>query len=219
MNALVSIIPDLEPDLDKLPRGAVDIGDGYRLLRAHDTCQRDVRPCEENAIRDYIEEEFGEDAAEAWRPSVVRWARARLPNGHIARCSWKEDDMEQLRTARHVKIRTDSGMELAEVLFYFILSVGDEERHVALASFFGPPNAHLLEISSNDYWSAQHRRDNDLRVVNIKQLSACVTMAPDHQYAIYRSDGSEIDRWFLMQKPGCKLAYYTRPEESMEVEE
>ena len=44
-------------------------------------------------------------------------------------------------------------------------------------------------------------------------------MGHDHQYAKYRSDGSEVDPWFLMEKPGLKLAYYTGSEENMDVDE
>jgi hypothetical protein len=38
-------------------------------------------------------------------------------------------------------------------------------------------------------------------------------MAPDHQYRHYRTDGSEVDRWFLMEKPGLKLASLAGSEE------
>ncbi|KAJ7130701.1 hypothetical protein C8R46DRAFT_924766 [Mycena filopes] len=219
VNSLKIIMPDLEPDATKLPRGAIDIGDGYVLLRAQDSWSRSMRPCEEEAVRDYLEEEFGEEVAQEWRPSVVRWARAKLPNGQIVRALWKEEGMEVSRAARHVKVTdADEDCEFAEVLFFFILNVEEEERYLAVASFFGPPDPHLLEISCKTYWSTRHSRDSDVRAVDITSIASCVMMAPDNQYHHYCADGSEVDRWFLMEKPGLKLALWTGAPEPMDEE-
>ncbi|KAJ7134133.1 hypothetical protein C8R46DRAFT_923377 [Mycena filopes] len=155
-----------------------------------------------------MKEEFGEEEAGDWYPSVVRWARARLPNGQIARSLRKEERMSELRTARHVKV--DEGCDIAEVLFFFILKVEEEERFVAMLSFFAPPDPHLLDISSQTYWSAQHLRDADIRVVDVSTIASCVMMAPDAQYRLYKTDGSD---WFLMEKPGLKLALWTGSED------
>ncbi|KAJ6492469.1 hypothetical protein C8R47DRAFT_1214279 [Mycena vitilis] len=218
VNALTAIIPDLEPELNKLPRGAVDVGGGYVLLRAQDSCSRPVRGCEEAAIREYLRDEFGDDIAEEWQPSVVRWARLRLPNGQIVRSWWKEEYMTQLRAARHVKVQTTDydDPELAEVLFFLILNVEGEERYLAVASFFGPPEPHLFNISSKCFWSVNHLRESDIRVIDVTSILSCVTMAPDHQYQLYRQDGSEIDRWHLMEKPRLKLASWSGRTENME---
>ncbi|KAJ7691750.1 hypothetical protein B0H17DRAFT_1169055 [Mycena rosella] len=205
VNALKAVIPDLEPDEIRAPRGSIDIGEGYILLKAQDSCRRPIRPCEEEAIRVYIENEFGFDTAKNWVPLVVRWARARLPDGETIRSLWKEEHMAELRTARHVK-----------VLFYMILEVDEEERYLAVASFFGEPEPHLLNISSGTYWSAQHARESDVRAIEITSITALVTMAPDHQYRLYRADGSEHDRWYLMEKPGGKVSSCTSPDEDME---
>ncbi|KAJ6488573.1 hypothetical protein C8R47DRAFT_484938 [Mycena vitilis] len=218
VNALTAIIPDLEPESNKLPRGAVDVGGGYVLLRAQDSCSRPVRGCEEAAIREYLRDEFGDDIAEEWQPSVVRWARLRLPNGQIVRSWWKEEYMTQLRAARHVKVQTTDydDPELAEVLFFLILNVEGEERYLAVASFFGPPEPHLFNISSKCFWSVNHLRESDIRVIDVTSILSCVTMAPDHQYQLYRQDGSEIDRWHLMEKPRLKLASWSGRTENME---
>lgn len=108
VNALKAMIPDLEPPENSVPRGAIDLGDGYLLLRAVDNCARPVRPCEAEAIREYIEDVTDNTAfADDWSPSVVRWARVRLPNGQVMRSSWKEDlkESDDLRIARHAKVR------------------------------------------------------------------------------------------------------------------
>ncbi|KAJ7017467.1 hypothetical protein C8F04DRAFT_1244092 [Mycena alexandri] len=220
VNSLKTIIPDLEPDSVVLPRGSVDIGKGYALLRRQDSCSRSVRPCEEEAVRKYMEEEFDEEAAQDWRPSVVRWARARLPNGHTARSLWNEGGREELRIARAVKVQVaeDEDCEIAEVLFFCILNFQDEERYIAVASFFGPPDPHLLKISNKVYWSASHLRESDVRAIEITSIISCVMMAPDEQYRHLRADGSEVDRWFLTEKPTLKLACWIGSADPMDEE-
>jgi hypothetical protein len=97
-----------------------------------------------------------------------------------------------------------------------ILTVEGEDRYVAAASFFGPPDPYPLEISSHNYWSMKHRCDADIRVIEATSIVSCVTLAPDHQYANYRTDGSELDRWLLMEKPGLKLASYIAGDDDMD---
>jgi hypothetical protein len=89
VNALKSLIPDLDHDIVKIPRGARDLGDGYILLRAKDRTARLVEGKAGEAIKRYISDVSG-DIAMDWNPQVVRWARLRLPNGQVARSAWKE---------------------------------------------------------------------------------------------------------------------------------
>ncbi|KAJ7088471.1 hypothetical protein B0H15DRAFT_939305 [Mycena belliarum] len=213
VNALKAIIPDLEPDTNPLPHGSIDLGDGFVLLRAMDNCSRDVSDSEAEAIRIYIRaNDFDSDSdsdtgtspsqdyADRWRSSVIRWARVRLPNGQVARCSWKEGKKKECRRARVVK-----QPEFAEVHFYMILEIHHVKHYIAVASFFGPPDPYLLQLSSSTYWSVQHQRDSDVRAFKIKQIRSCVMMGPDAQ-------------WFLMEKPGLKLAEMVEDEENMEGE-
>ncbi|KAJ7788875.1 hypothetical protein B0H13DRAFT_1936526 [Mycena leptocephala] len=51
----------------------------------------------------------------------------------------------------HPKSTFDYGPEF-EVLFFMILDVDGDERYLAVASFFGPLDPNLLEISSKTYW-------------------------------------------------------------------
>ncbi|KAF8206086.1 hypothetical protein K438DRAFT_2014381 [Mycena galopus ATCC 62051] len=48
-------------------------------------------------------------------------------------------------------------------------------------------------------------------------------MAPDKQYTLvppeHRPPGSEEDHWFLMEKPGLKLAQLTGYEHDMDIDE
>jgi hypothetical protein len=110
LNALYAMVPDLDPTgEEKIPRGSKILGDGYILLRAMDNCSRPVRACEGEAIRSYMKGmEVQVSEEQEWCPSIVRWARLRLPNGQIARSAWKEKlkQREQVQMARHVKVRT-----------------------------------------------------------------------------------------------------------------
>jgi hypothetical protein len=101
-NALKALIPDLDEDTDRIPRGGQDIGGGFRLLRAMDPRSRDVDLVEESAIRTYLAAKTSMPAVEI---RVRRWARLRLPNGQIARTAWKElQKRGDVRNARNVKV-------------------------------------------------------------------------------------------------------------------
>ncbi|KAJ6566790.1 hypothetical protein B0H19DRAFT_1067069 [Mycena capillaripes] len=221
VNALKAMIPDIEPPDNPLPRGSKDLGDDYALLRAMDTMSRDVRSCEHSAIVSYLQghgEVFTRSTA-----SVIRWARVRLPNGQIARSRWKESlkPLENLRTSRNVKIQVDGSSYIAEVLFYMLLRTNDAvpARPVAMVSLYGPPHPGLLAASSNTYWTAQHLRNRAIRVVDIKSIKSVVMMAPDKRYGTRFRDGTEIDRWYLMEKPGLKLAERVGLEELLSAED
>lgn len=55
VNALKALIPDLEPDGEKLPRGSEDLGGNYILLRAKDEYNQVIRGEQGKAIRKYLE--------------------------------------------------------------------------------------------------------------------------------------------------------------------
>lgn len=104
VNALKAMIPDLDPPPPALPRGAIDLGQAYALLRAQDRYARLMRPQEADALLRYL---GGVTAGSGnWCPKVTRWARLQLPNGQVARSRWKESlkPLGKLRTARNVKV-------------------------------------------------------------------------------------------------------------------
>ncbi|KAJ7244471.1 hypothetical protein C8J57DRAFT_1191344 [Mycena rebaudengoi] len=212
VNALTAFIPDLDPEPVFGPRGSINVGGGFFLLRATDSCKRKVRQCEEDAIREYIDDNADDEGlAERWNGLVARWARARLPNGQTARSAFQESRRsDPTRAARHVKVcyvLLDGVLELAEVQFYMHLVIEEKDHYIAIASVFGPPHPHLLDISSQVYWTVQHMREADVRAFAVTCIQSCAMMAPDEQYAQFqeREEGSEQDRWFLMEKPGLKL--------------
>jgi hypothetical protein len=106
INSLKNIIPELE-EPTRLPRNAIDLGDGYVLLRRRDTTARSILPTEERALVTYLraQPDFCQVSVQSPFP-VVRWARLRLPTGQIARSLWSEQSkpLERFRMARNVKV-------------------------------------------------------------------------------------------------------------------
>ena len=105
-----------------------------------------------------------------------------------------------------IQVGIDQQSYLAEVLFYMLLKVGDTVKPVTLISFYGPPHTELYKASFGTYWMVQHLRDSAIRVVDIKAIKATVMLALDQRYPLFFNDGSEVDRWYLMEKPGLKLS-------------
>jgi hypothetical protein len=108
VNTLKAMIPDLEQDTNTLPRGAVDLGNSYVLLRARDKTAQQLSEDEEAAVRTYFQNIVGDLEIESidTHPRVTRWSRLRLPNGQVARSAWKEclKTITQVRIARQVKV-------------------------------------------------------------------------------------------------------------------
>jgi hypothetical protein len=69
VNALKALIPDLEPDHDKLPRGSEDLGAGYVLLRAKDEYNQFICGEQGNAIREYFTEATEEEYPDTYLPT------------------------------------------------------------------------------------------------------------------------------------------------------
>jgi hypothetical protein len=109
INSLKNIIPELE-EPTSLPRNAIDLGNGYVLLRRHDTTARPVLPAEELALITYLQTfpKFCEICLHS--PfSAIRWAQLRLPTGQIPWSMWGEKlkALEKLHMARNVKVNIE----------------------------------------------------------------------------------------------------------------
>jgi hypothetical protein len=97
VNALKSIYPELDPKSRfQLPKGAVDVGEGYIMLRPRDRSPTKI---------------LGRSAAEVLSQAIntskiQRWGRARLPNGQVARSLWGEQrrTSQKVRVSRNVKV-------------------------------------------------------------------------------------------------------------------
>ena len=222
LSALHAMLPNLSPDSTVLPRGAVDLGDGYILLRARDaTCvtldgQRAI------AIRIFLLSELGQDRFPAdWEPRYIRWARLRLPNLQIARCAWKEksraSSADSVRRSRNVKVNqiawyrhlitltslqfTCGGItRIGEVQFYFRSNHTGEERAYALVSLWTLPDLEMLKESFDTVYSCVYTDQTYLRVIDVKTITSVVAMVP-----MTPRDGDRSAHFFLLEKPGLEI--------------
>ncbi|KAI0054683.1 hypothetical protein BV25DRAFT_1816712 [Artomyces pyxidatus] len=203
VNALKAMIPDLEPDTSRLPRGSVSLGAEYVLLRAMDTCARAVRRSEAEAIRTYLDERHGQFPSQhtnGWirNPVVTRWARLRLPNGQVARSAWKElcKPLGNVRMSRNVK-------------------VSESVDTVAVVALYGPPDEELLQVSSQTVWLAPYLGETGLVVVKASSILSVVAMVPYKNIGgpEHASGYIEGQRYFLVEKPGLDIMYKAVGEE------
>ncbi len=98
-----------------------------------------------------------------------------------------------------------SNGQLAEIHYYMVLNIGSVKRALAMAAFYGPPDRKIYEDSFKTYVSVNHLRDAGMRVIDVKDIDSVVAMIPDRSYGLTLQDGTEGDRWFLMEKPGLKM--------------
>jgi hypothetical protein len=104
VNTLLSVIPELDEPPKGLPEGAVDLGEGFALLRKRDKTSKNAVGVYAHAITTFL--------GDRPLPRIKRWARLRLPNGQIARSAWRETlkPIEQTRMSRNVKVYTTQSL-------------------------------------------------------------------------------------------------------------
>ncbi|KAF8830953.1 hypothetical protein HHX47_DHR1000343 [Lentinula edodes] len=206
INALKSMIPDIDPIQTSLPWGSQDIGNGYVLLSARDSIAHPVTDAEAAAFRHYFAQ-FDTGVDHQFHPHITRWARLHLPNGQIVRSRWKEDlkELNDLQMSRNVTINLEGTIRLAEIHFFTSFFIHNELQHLAVESFYGQPHEQLQRESSYCYITVQHFQDINIKVFKVKSILSVVMLAPDPRYAKFFQNGSEKDRYFLMQWIGLKM--------------
>ena len=107
VNALKSMVPDFSPELQQLPRGAIDLLDGFVLLRPADSNNIQVNGATKDVIFQFLRQHGAIDEVGGGSLSLRRWGRLALPNGQIVRSRWKEvlKPLSRLRMARVVQVR------------------------------------------------------------------------------------------------------------------
>lgn len=95
--------------------------------------------------------------------------------------------------------------EIAEVFYFALFEVDGVEHAVAVVSLYSRPHEELLAMSSNTYYTVQHLRGTAMRVIPAQSITSVVAMVPDRQYANFIQDGTQDDRWQLVEKPGLRL--------------
>ena len=125
---------------------------------------------------------------------MIRWARVCLPNGQVARSLWGESDRKRRpRWARNVTVNSlflwndvrklislfqltlDNVIRVAEVQYYFAISMNDDRKYVALLD---PPDARLYESSHGTLSVHKYNGDDNLIVVDIKSIRSSIALVP-----------------------------------------
>lgn len=101
---------------------------------------------------------------------------------------------------------SDQSTKFAEVLYFAIITCGDVKEAVAVVSLYRDPHPELLSISSETYYLVKHLCETGIKVIQAKSIQAVVAMIPDYQFGKYIQDGTHLDWWQVVEKPGLKLA-------------
>ncbi len=113
VNAMKAMLPCTENQV-RIPRGAVDLKDGYVLLCAKEQYPHLIPEVDATPIIAYLQMK-GAAVDESWleKPTIAKWGRLQLPNGQIARSFWQErtKGLPQLRKGRNVKVMSVSRSE------------------------------------------------------------------------------------------------------------
>ncbi|KIJ58220.1 hypothetical protein HYDPIDRAFT_178099 [Hydnomerulius pinastri MD-312] len=216
VNALLAAMPELDNPPKGLPEGAVDLGDGYALLRKRDRrFAFPVRP-HIQSIQDFL-------GPRREIPRIKRWARLKLPNGQIARSAWREllKPIEKLRVSRNVKFILNDVIHFGEVQYFTRLAIdtrnhGDDEElneedlqdderwqftDVAIIRPYSVPDQDLLALSYQVLVSCKLL--DDILIVNAKNIRSVVAMIP---HAPQLPSGVTEDRFFMSEKPGLDVS-------------
>ncbi|KAF8869902.1 hypothetical protein CPB84DRAFT_1693643 [Gymnopilus junonius] len=205
VNALTAMIPELGPPAPSLPRGAIDLGEGYALLRAQDRYGRLMQPQEATALLRYLgSTALSGSRSVTWSPKIIRWARLRLPNGQVARSRWKESlkPLRKLRTARNVKFIDNVGItHFGEVLYYFRCRRQDTLLTLAVLSVYSEPDPELLAASHGTFISCRYLGDSSTQVIDVRHIKAVVAMVP---HTLEKHGDGEEHR-YLIERPGLDV--------------
>lgn len=87
----------------------------------------------------------------------------------------------------------NSVVEIAEVLFYFIITIINHDLTLACVSCYSQPHPDLLKVSQGTLFSCT--RQGIVKVIDVKSISAVVAMVPHQPFP---GEG----RFFLVEKPG-----------------
>lgn len=95
---------------------------------------------------------------------------------------------------------------IAEVEYFFRLRFGDTVHSLALVSVFSPPDQEILELSNHAAYICHHGGTDALTVLDVKAISALVSMVPDYQVTVNGNIITPENAFFLVEAPFLKLA-------------
>ncbi|PCH42719.1 hypothetical protein WOLCODRAFT_86186 [Wolfiporia cocos MD-104 SS10] len=206
-NALRAMMPELN-ETKSLPRGAIELGGGYALLRAASKDLLAMTGTEAQSLSEYLERE-GIEQTDYFRDNmrVRKWARALLPSKQVARSLWAEEGIpiQKLRMARNVKVRIDGDkIEIGEVQYFFTLKLNTTLTALAIISLYSEPDKDLLEYSYNTLYSCECLETPRLVVVKVTSIMSVVGMLPHPERN--GPHGRDLEgRFFLVEKLGLEI--------------
>ncbi len=95
---------------------------------------------------------------------------------------------------------------IAEVEYFFQLWFGNTIHSLTLVSVFSPPDQEILELSSHAAYICHHSGIEALIVMEVKAITAVVSMVPDYQVTVNGDIIIPENRFSLMEVPFIKLA-------------
>lgn len=94
---------------------------------------------------------------------------------------------------------------IAEVEYFFRLWFGDTVHSLALVSVFSPPDQEILKILNHAAYICHHGGTDALTVVEVKAISAVVSMVPDYQVTVNGDIIIPENRFSLVEAPFVRL--------------
>ncbi|EIN04486.1 hypothetical protein PUNSTDRAFT_76415, partial [Punctularia strigosozonata HHB-11173 SS5] len=180
-NAVMSMIPELEPAVPWAPTTSLPLANTYALLQPRESHDVQIPENESQVIAQYMWDHFHDD--HSWR-RIRKWGRLQLGCGlrHITRSLYAErkKSLEDVRMARNVKLIFQNQVTFGEVLYYFSALVGVERQlqGYAVLNLYGAPDRDILEESFHTIWLCDKQDVNGLVVVNVEDIRAVVGMIP-----------------------------------------
>ena len=118
-----------------------------------------------------------------------------------------------------MKLSLNGHVEYAEIQFYFLHFTSDDPDEAplprALVSVYSHPVQEILVDSSNTLWACRYRGDDNLQVVDVSSIMACVSMQP-----LPPAPGDSGERlWFVVEKLGLEDIQLTGYEEPLDCEQ
>ncbi|KAJ7745021.1 hypothetical protein DFH07DRAFT_749135 [Mycena maculata] len=208
VNALKAMIPGLDPkEKESLPRGSIELGNNFVLLRPRDEFRHQLYGEEAEVIKNFLGSK--DDGPNGGKLSLARWARLRLPNGQIARSRWKEirRPLDKVRMARNVKVSSLSlskEIAISEVHFFFRAEVAGLPQAFALVDLYSQPDEDFIRESHSTVWSCGHGEGKHLRVIPAQSILSVVAMVP-HDLAAGAAERYRPNNYFLVEKPGLDI--------------
>lgn len=106
---------------------------------------------------------------------------------------------------------------MAEVQYYFRLTVNDVKHSLAMVSLYSPPDLELWKESHNTIWSCRYQGQANIRVVEVKSVMSVIAMVP---FPVTGAGGVRAmenlrttGRFFMVEKPGLDVAPLNGAEE------